>query len=141
HGDAQYLPCLFSQPIVELCLQIPTYVLTYGGWDRAAARDAFAADIPREIARRRSKGGQGRYTLDLMERNVDAVRDLLLNGRLVDEGLLSRPKLEEVLSGRPSKVLKGTVRLRRYLMTEVWLRVCERHLDLSTRRANERSAA
>jgi asparagine synthase (glutamine-hydrolysing) len=34
---------LMSQPVVELCLQLPTYLLTHGGRGRALARQAFAA--------------------------------------------------------------------------------------------------
>ncbi|WP_422011202.1 asparagine synthase-related protein [Roseateles sp.] len=47
---------LRSQPLVELCLAMPTYALTRGGRGRALARQAFSNDIPPEIANRRSKG-------------------------------------------------------------------------------------
>ena len=47
---------LLSQPLVELCLRIPTYVLIRSGRDRALARRAFAADLPAEIVRALPKG-------------------------------------------------------------------------------------
>ena len=56
-GDAERLSPLFSQPVMELCLRIPTYVLTHGGWDRAVARRAFYHDLPPQIRNRRNKGG------------------------------------------------------------------------------------
>ena len=42
-NEAERISPLFSQPLMELCLRIPTYVLTEGGWDRAVARRAFYA--------------------------------------------------------------------------------------------------
>jgi len=47
---------LYSQPVIELCLRIPTYVLTAGGWDRAIARAAFCKDLPRGILNRSLRG-------------------------------------------------------------------------------------
>src|SRR5581483_7615216 len=55
-GEAERLAPLCSPPLMELCLRIPTYVLTQGGWDRAVARRAFYDDLPPEIRNRRHKG-------------------------------------------------------------------------------------
>src|SRR3546814_15687375 len=49
---------LLSQPIVELCLSIPTWQWVRGGRDRAVARAAVADLLPALIAQRRTKGGQ-----------------------------------------------------------------------------------
>src|SRR3546814_18425449 len=48
---------LLSQPIVELCLSIPTWQWVRGGRDRAVARAAVADLLPALIAQRRTKGG------------------------------------------------------------------------------------
>ncbi|MBC7673070.1 MAG: asparagine synthase, partial [Polaromonas sp.] len=53
---------LLSQPLVELCLALPTWLLSNGGRSRALERQAFANDIPREIAKRQSKGGMDEHS-------------------------------------------------------------------------------
>lgn len=56
-GDPEHVNPLLSQPIVELCLRIPTYLQVYGGYDRALARRAFMNEVPREIIMRLWKEG------------------------------------------------------------------------------------
>jgi asparagine synthase (glutamine-hydrolysing) len=126
HEPAYIVP-LMSQPIVELCLRIPTYVLASNGWDREIARSAFVDDVPAEILRRRSKGGQEQYTNDLFRKNRDFIRELLLNGGLVREGLLDKAKVEQALTGRPSNILAGTGKLSQYISVEAWLKICAAH--------------
>src|SRR5207248_1207100 len=47
---------LLSQPVMEVCLQIPTYLLVQGGRERSLAREAFADRLPPQILQRRDKG-------------------------------------------------------------------------------------
>lgn len=112
---------LFSQPLVELCLRLPTFVLTQGGRGRALARRAFAADLPPQIARRRSKGGMEEHITAVLLSNLDVARAMLLDGELARRGLVDRAKLEEVLSGRPT-TLAGPISLIHTLIAmEAWL--------------------
>jgi len=113
---------LWSQPLLELALRIPTYVLTSQGWDRALARRAFAADLPQEIVARRTKGVLDYYAKRILRRNLGFARELLLDGMLVKRGLLDRKALEEVLSGRPTAIESPVVELFDYVSTEAWLR-------------------
>lgn len=83
---------LISQPIIELCLQIPSYVLTYGGRDRALLRDAFAEMLPPEIAARTGKGATTGYANEVLVENLPAIRALLLDGLLVGEAVLDGTK-------------------------------------------------
>jgi asparagine synthase (glutamine-hydrolysing) len=115
---------LYSQPLMELMLRIPTYFLTIGGWDRAVARRAFQRDVPREIITRQAKGGQEEHARAVLSRNIGFVRELLLEGALVSRGILDRGKLEEVLSGRPTRANTGVAELYEYLGAEAWLRRC-----------------
>lgn len=48
---------LASQPLVEHCLKVPTWLWCKGGKNRAVARAAFASHLPREIVERTSKAG------------------------------------------------------------------------------------
>lgn len=112
---------LICQPLVELCLRVPTYVLVSGGRDRATARRAFANDLPPEIVQRRSKGRISRYTRELMKVNLDFLRDVLSGGVLAREGWVDGEKLRQLLSGDPANVIKGTAEVLGILCTEVWL--------------------
>jgi asparagine synthase (glutamine-hydrolysing) len=121
-GDAERISPLFSQPLMELCLRIPTYVLTQGGWDRAVARRAFHDDLPPEIRSRRHKGGIEEHLRKTLEHNRGLLRELLLEGCLVREGIVDRMRLAEVLSGRATRIAAGPGELLEYAGIEAWLR-------------------
>lgn len=119
--DAEFVHPLWSQPLIEVALRIPTYVLASNGWDRALARRAFAADLPPQIRNRRTKGALDHYMKDILRQNLPFVRELLLDGSLVREGLIDRAGLEEVLSGRPSTVASPVSEIFDYVSAEAWL--------------------
>ncbi|HUA23022.1 MAG TPA: asparagine synthase-related protein [Steroidobacteraceae bacterium] len=121
-GEAERLSPLCSQPLTELCLRIPTYVLTHGGWDRAVARRAFYHDLPPEIRNRRNKGGIEEHLRLTLEHNRGFLRELLLDGALVREGIVDRARVAEVLSGRATPIASGSGELLEYAGTEAWLR-------------------
>jgi asparagine synthase (glutamine-hydrolysing) len=112
---------LLSQPLVELCLSLPTYLLTQGGRGRALARKAFASDLPRQIAMRRSKGGMEEHVKKVLTSQLDHVRGVLLEGELVRRGVLDRARIEEVLSGRPTAYPGALGQIHALLATEAWL--------------------
>jgi asparagine synthase (glutamine-hydrolysing) len=121
-GDAELISPLFSQPVMELCLRIPTYVLTHDGWDRAVARRAFYDELPPQIRNRRSKGGIEEHLRLTLEHNRGFLRELLLDGALVREGVVDRSRLAEVLSGRATRIRAGSGELLEYAGIEAWLR-------------------
>lgn len=112
---------LISQPIVELVLRTPSYVLTEGGIDRAIARAAFADILPEAIVRRTAKGGADHYSLRVFERNLPFYRSMLLDGQLIKTGWLDRAKLERALSMESAIAGKGTTFLKLALAAEAWL--------------------
>ncbi len=120
--DPELVSPLYSQPILELCLRVPVHVLTLGGWDRAIARRAFYSELPREIANRRNKGGIEDHIAALFDHNKGFMRELLLDGGLVREGIVDRKKLTTALSGKPSKVRQGSTELLHFISAEAWLR-------------------
>ncbi len=121
-GDAERISPLFSQPLMELCLRIPTYVLTHDGWDRAVARRAFYHDLPPQIRNRRNKGGIEEHLRLTLEHNRPFLRGLLLDGALVREGVVDRARLAEALSGRASRIAAGSGEILEYAGIEAWLR-------------------
>ncbi len=116
-------PVLLSQPIIELCLRIPTYVWIVGGRDRAIARRAFADVLPRQVVRRTSKGLIDRYNRIMLDRNAGFLREMLLDGELVKAGLLDRSRLDACLvPGEVSTSFEYNEVLRQHLCTEIWVR-------------------
>lgn len=113
---------LLSQPLIEFCLALPTWVLTHGGRGRALARRAFARDLPREIVTRQSKGGMEEHIAAILHRNLPLARGLLLDGHLVRQGLLDRQKVEAALAGRLSALGGYPGEIHHHLATEAWLR-------------------
>jgi asparagine synthase (glutamine-hydrolysing) len=119
--DAQRISPLYSQPLMELCLRIPTYLLTQGGWDRAVARRAFYEELPAEIRNRRHKGGIEEQARLTVQHNRALLQELLLDGELVRTGIIDRAKLAEVLSGRATRIAAGAGELLEYAGIEAWL--------------------
>ena len=113
---------LLSQPLIELCLALPTWLLTCGGRGRALARRAFARDIPREIATRQSKGGMEEHVAAVLDRNLAFARSLLLDGHLVRQGLLDRKKVEAALAGRVSASIGYVSEIHECIAIEAWAR-------------------
>ena len=102
-ADPELVAPLYSQPLIELALRIPAYTLTAGGWergDRATRLSARHAARDRRCVRPKagSKSTPGPFCCATSR----LVRELLLDGLLVRQGILDRKKLKEVLSGNPT---------------------------------------
>jgi asparagine synthase (glutamine-hydrolysing) len=114
---------LISQPLVELCLRLPTYLLITSGLDRALARRAFAHDLPAEIARRQAKGRRDQHVRNILDANLQFVREFLLDGLMVRRGLLNREALELYLTrDRSPADFQYSEILQEHVCTEAWLR-------------------
>jgi asparagine synthase (glutamine-hydrolysing) len=120
--DPERVSPLYSQRVLELCLRVPVHVLTLGGWDRAIARRAFYNELPPEVVNRSNKGSIERHVRGIFARNVTFMRELLLDGALVREGVVDRKKLATALSGKPSRVRASVGELLDFVGTEAWLR-------------------
>lgn len=114
---------LMSQPLVELCLQIPSWMWCSGGRNRSIARQAFAKAMPQEIVNRSSKGSPTGFVMEVFEANRGIMREMLLNGLLVDQGLLDREALAAVLDNvRPVRESEYA-RIMTLVDVEAWARV------------------
>ena len=121
-GDPERVEPLTSQPLTELCLQIPTFVLTAGGRDRALARQAFVQDVPAIILERQRKASIESFIRRSLLNNIRFVRETLLDGVLVQQRLLDRKPLEVALSGRHDRIASAPTALFDFLGVEVWIR-------------------
>jgi asparagine synthase (glutamine-hydrolysing) len=112
---------LASQPVVELCLRIPTYVLLLGGVSRGLARSSFRDLLPPEIVRRTVKGGTMAFLQDTIRRNLPYIRERLMDGHLVHQGLLDRVKLGKFLVDGQSFLTVNAIQLMDYVACEGWV--------------------
>ena len=113
---------LLSQPLVEFCLGVPTWVWCAGGINRAPARAAFAADLPRGILERVSKAGPDSFVRSIFDTHRHTYRDLLLEGLLVRHGLLDRKLVEAALNADYRSEGSIIYRLLDLVETENWAR-------------------
>jgi len=86
---------LMSQPVVELCLRIPTWHWVHGGANRAVARAAFGGIVPDELLGRTSKGGPSGFMREIYLANRSKAEDLLRGGLLARAGMLDLSILSE----------------------------------------------
>jgi asparagine synthase (glutamine-hydrolysing) len=112
---------LASQPVVETCLRIPTYVLLADGISRGLARLAFRDLLPPEVAQRTVKGLPMAFRQRLVRANIPFIRECLLDGLLVREGLLDRRKLESYLTDEQPFLTVEPHRIMDYVECEAWL--------------------
>lgn len=84
---------LLSQPVMEACLRVPTWMWIADGRDRAVARQAFAYQLPRGILDRHSKGSYTGHIASVYTRNKLKIREFLEEGQLCAHDLLDRSAL------------------------------------------------
>lgn len=113
---------LLSQPVMEACLRVPSWMWIAGGENRAVARAAFAGQLPRDVLNRRSKGTFMNYNAALYRKNKEAIRHFLLDGRLQSHGLLDPQKLYAFLDSQQPARDHSFMRLFTLCMIENWAR-------------------
>ncbi|MHA4836618.1 asparagine synthase-related protein [Sphingopyxis sp. MSC1_008] len=86
---------LLSQPIVELCLSIPTWRWIADGRDRAVARAAFSNRLPKTIIERSQKGGPAEFNLSIYRTQRDRLHEMLRGGVLAAAGIIDISLLDE----------------------------------------------
>jgi asparagine synthase (glutamine-hydrolysing) len=121
-SDRPYLHPLVAQPLVELCLAIPTWLWVSGGQNRAVARAAFAGLLPREVLSRRSKGRLESMCLRAYLASRKELAELLLGGLLREQGLLDADLLEAYLEQEDPPNDARYYRIFELASAELWLR-------------------
>lgn len=112
---------LMAQPIVELCLSIPSWKWIEAGSNRAPARKAFAAHLPQKILDRRLKGGPDAFAGEILARHAVEARQRILDGHLLVQAILDRRRLEQDLGDDLGRRSPHFVRLLHILDTEAWI--------------------
>lgn len=122
HPELATIAPLLSQPLVELCLQIPSWMWVSGGFDRAVARDAFSDRLPAEIIGRRTKGTPDSVVIQLLEANRPRVRSMLTDGLLAQHGILDCAAIGAALANPTPIAAEICSRILTLCDAEAWAR-------------------
>ena len=118
-----FLSPLASQPLVDVYCQIPCHLHFLGAENGTVGREAFRPLLSEQVLMRGTgKGTPDLWWKDVISRNQRFLRELLLDGLLVREGILDRSKLEAVLSQGVSKSQIAAPELVIQIYIECWVR-------------------
>ncbi|HAE27071.1 MAG TPA: hypothetical protein DCG58_07920 [Hyphomonas adhaerens] len=117
---------LVSQPLIELCLQLPTYVLRAEGQSRGLARIAFKGQIPESVRRRRTKGEASRYFVKSIVANKTRIAEALSGGELTERGLISSDDVQNFILRNDHLIQEFGRSMIVYYGIEAWLRTWSR---------------
>lgn len=113
---------LLSQPVMETCLKVPSWMSISAGHNRAAARAAFSDVLPPNILNRRSKGSFVSYLGAIFKRNKTQMQEILLSGALHDRRLLDPDALTHFFDTELPPRDKTFTRVLYLSAVENWLR-------------------
>ena len=120
-GDVAVINPLMSQPVLEACLAIPSWIWCRNGQNRSVAREAFRDMMPPSITDRVSKGGPDGFGTQILERFRETMRERLLDGALASHGIVDRSALEQRLSDAKPNWGADQVRILELLEAEAWI--------------------
>lgn len=120
-GPARFSP-LMSQPLLEFCLGVPTWMWVAGGRNRALARAAFADLVPRSLVTRTSKAGPDSFIRSAFDCHREVFRELLLDGHLTKHGVVDRAVVEQAFALQTSRRGSLVYRLLDLVEAENWSR-------------------
>ncbi len=124
HGRQRIAPMicpLLSQPLMEACLAMPSWLWCSGGCNRAVARAAYADRLPAPVIARQSKGTFDSFSARLFQARRDNIRSLLLDGTVAQHVPLDRNRIEATLAS-PLPDGEAIVRLWSLVDVESWAR-------------------
>ena len=115
-------PVLVSQPLIETCPRIPSWLWFDRGYNRAAARHAFAPSLPEATAWRRSKGTPDSFLIELLDTYRTTIRAMLGDGVLAGLGLIDTDQVRAALDDPRPVHGAHFARLMHLADIEVWAR-------------------
>ena len=121
-GDRETVRPLMSEPLLDLCLRLPTWTLSAGGVNRGLARMAFQGIVPDLVLQRTTKGYAARFYVDRVSAHLADIIAALADGELAARGLVS-PSDVRALGERDGYTAEDSgSRLLTYYGIEAWLR-------------------
>ncbi len=120
HPGRYALHPLMAQPLLELCLRIPTWLWLSNGRDRAVARDAFKGFLPELVLERRTKGSLQSLFDRSFQRLSGEIKERLLGGELRRLGIIDAHAIEQAFQVADHDELVQ-MRLTEMTALELWL--------------------
>lgn len=111
---------LMAQPLLELCLRIPSWMWVRVGRDRAIARDAFRDLLPGSVYRRRSKGSLEGLLHRAFARLAPDMRAILMTGELRRCRILDVDALDRAFAGAQLGRDDLQLRISELVALELW---------------------
>ena len=113
---------LLAQPLLELCLQIPSWLWLRGGRDRPVARDAIRGLLPDSILKRRMKGSLQGMLYRSFSALRETMRELLTSGELAEHAIVNPSLIDEALQSEAWMTDEVQLRISEMVALELWLR-------------------
>ncbi|KZC23832.1 hypothetical protein RHOFW104T7_11830 [Rhodanobacter thiooxydans] len=113
---------LLSQPVIETCLRVPSWMWFHNGQNRAVARQAFSDLLPQKIIARKSKGTLTAYLGALHRRRKHEITDFLADGQLQAHGLVDADALRRLEEREQVRDDNSFMRLFQLCALENWVR-------------------
>ncbi len=111
---------LLSQPLVEACLRIPSWIWLGEGRNRLIARYAVEPMLPHAVVWRKSKGGLGQLQRDTIRAKRSLVLEMLTKGSLAQNGLIDCRSIQDELRTDQSHRVAKVMRIMRLCDFEAW---------------------
>jgi asparagine synthase (glutamine-hydrolysing) len=119
--DLPFVHPLMAQPLLELCLTIPSWLWVTGGYNRAVARAAFEDRLPRLVIDRRTKGRLESMCATWFAAARDALREMVLDGELRRRGIVDGNAVESYLGRQGVPRDERYFRIFEIAAVELWL--------------------
>jgi asparagine synthase (glutamine-hydrolysing) len=111
---------LLSQPVIETCLSIPSWLWFERGRNRAIARHAVDNLLPAGHAWRPGKGAMASFMIEIFDANRSRLRAMIADGMLVRQGLVDREACLKILDTPPPIRGNAWARLLHFADVEAW---------------------
>jgi asparagine synthase (glutamine-hydrolysing) len=113
---------LLSQPIIEACLRIPSWLWCANGSNRAVARSAYRRELPALTIARQSKGSFDRFAIEIIERHRRAIEDFICDGAMAGAGIIDKDEVRVAIRAMTSYRDLAWSRVLTITDTEAWVR-------------------
>lgn len=113
---------LLSQPVIETCLRVPSWMWFHNGQNRAVARQVFSELLPQKVIARKSKGTLTAYLGALHRRRKHEITNFLADGQLQAHGLVDADALRRLEQREQVQDDGSFMRLFQLCALENWVR-------------------
>jgi asparagine synthase (glutamine-hydrolysing) len=122
-ADRPVVDFFASQPLLEACLRVPSYVHNRNGVRRSLQRHAFGDLLPEAVRDRRGKGSAAADIAGTLLRpaNVAFMRSRIGGGLLAERGLLDPQRTRRLLAFERPPAIQDMNALLTCLAAEDWL--------------------